>query len=88
MISFGVARLLGRELIERFLSGHINFCGECSDKLITKAVFASRLMPAVSFDVVSYGAGLTKISLRKFAVATFVGMLPPTLVYVCASHAA
>ena len=82
VVSFGIARLLGRELIERFLSGHINFCSRCSDKLLTKAIFISRLIPGVSFDVVSYGAGLTKISLRKFSVATFVGMLPLTFLYV------
>jgi uncharacterized membrane protein YdjX (TVP38/TMEM64 family) len=82
VVSFGIARFLGRELIERFLSGHINFCAQCSDKLLAKAIFISRLIPGVSFDVVSYGAGLTKISLRKFSVATFVGMLPLTLLYV------
>ncbi|MDH3212205.1 MAG: TVP38/TMEM64 family protein [Myxococcales bacterium] len=82
VVSFGIARLLGRALIERSLSGHINFCGQCSDKLLTKAIFISRLIPGVSFDVVSYGAGLTKISLRKFSLATFVGMLPLTFLYV------
>jgi len=82
VVSFAIARLLGRELIERFLSGHINFCDQCSDKLLTKAIFISRLIPGVSFDVVSYGAGLTKISLRRFSVATFVGMLPLTFLYV------
>jgi uncharacterized membrane protein YdjX (TVP38/TMEM64 family) len=82
VVSFGIARTLGRELIERFLSGHINFCAECSDKLLGKAIFISRLIPGVSFDVVSYGAGLTKISLRRFSVATFLGMLPLTFLYV------
>jgi uncharacterized membrane protein YdjX (TVP38/TMEM64 family) len=32
----------------------------------------------VSFDVVSYGAGLTKMSLSRFSIATFLGMLPLT----------
>ena len=35
----------------------------------------------VSFDVVSYGAGLTKMSLSRFSIATFLGMLPLTFVY-------
>ena len=35
----------------------------------------------VSFDVVSYGAGLTKMSLMRFSIATFLGMLPLTFVY-------
>jgi uncharacterized membrane protein YdjX (TVP38/TMEM64 family) len=79
--SFLIARFLGREVIERFLGGHINFCTKCSDRLLTKVVFLSRLLPIVSFDIVSYGAGFTKISLKRFSIATFLGMLPLTFVY-------
>jgi uncharacterized membrane protein YdjX (TVP38/TMEM64 family) len=46
-----------------------------------KVIVLSRLLPIVSFDVVSYGAGLTKMSLKTFSVATFLGMLPLTFVY-------
>ena len=82
MVSFFVARWLGRDLIARFLKGHINFCQQCSDRLLIKIVFLARLIPAVSFDMVSYGSGLTKMSWAKFAMATFVGMLPLTSIYV------
>lgn len=81
VISFTIARILGRELIERFLGGHINFCTSCSDKVLTKIVFLSRLMPFVSFDIISYGSGLTKMSLRKFTIATILGMIPLTFIY-------
>lgn len=76
-----MARYLGREFIERFLSGHINFCTECSDRFLTKVVFLSRLLPVVSFDVVSYGAGFTKMSLKNFTGATLIGMIPLTFIY-------
>ena len=79
--SFLIARNLGRELIEKYLGGHVNFCPRCSDRILTKIVFFSRLLPVVSFDIVSYGAGLTKMSLRKFSVATFFGMIPLTFIY-------
>ncbi|RLJ19773.1 hypothetical protein DJ030_08400 [bacterium endosymbiont of Escarpia laminata] len=82
MISFLIARFLGRDLIESLISGHINFCTLCSDRLLTKIVFFSRLMPMISFDIVSYGAGLTKMSLVKFSIATYLGMLPLTYLYV------
>ena len=81
VISFMTARLLGREFIERFLGGHVNFCETCSDKLLTKIVFFSRLLPFVSFDVISYGAGLTKMSLKKYSLATLLGMIPLTFIY-------
>ena len=87
VLSFLIARSLGREVLSRFLTGHINFCRHCSDKLLTRVVLVSRLIPFVSFDIVSYGAGLTAMSLPKFTLATFVGMLPLTFLYVSAGSA-
>ena len=81
LISFWIARRLGSAFVARALGGHVSFCSACSDKLLTGVVFASRLIPAVSFDLVSYGAGLTAMSTVRFGVATFLGMLPLTLVY-------
>ncbi|MBS3919812.1 MAG: TVP38/TMEM64 family protein [Deltaproteobacteria bacterium] len=79
--SFLIARFLGGKFIERFISGHISVCTQCSDKLLTKIIFLSRLLPFISFDIISYGAGLTKMSLKNFILATFLGMLPLTFVY-------
>lgn len=81
LASFMIARFVGRGFLERFLGGHVNFCTECSDKLVGRVVFFSRLVPFISFDVVSYGAGLTKMSLGRFALATGMGMAPATFVY-------
>jgi uncharacterized membrane protein YdjX (TVP38/TMEM64 family) len=81
LISFSLARFLGREVLERYLKGHINFCTPCSDRLLTKLVLMGRLMPVLSFDLISYGAGLTKMSVKKFIMANFIGMLPLTFVY-------
>lgn len=81
-MAFLLGRFLGRALIERVVSGHINFCAACSDHLLGRLVFVSRLIPFISFDVVSYGAGLTKMSLLRFSVATYLGMLPLTVLYV------
>ena len=80
-LAFLLARFLGRRLLERVLTGHINFCVDCSDKLLTRVVLVSRLLPFVSFDIVSYGAGLTGMSLRRFVLATALGMIPLTFVY-------
>ncbi|UCF87245.1 MAG: TVP38/TMEM64 family protein [Nitrospiraceae bacterium] len=81
VISFLISRFLGREFIERFLGGHVNFCTSCSDRILTKFVFLSRLLPFISFDIISYGAGLTKMSLRMFVIATVIGMIPLTFIY-------
>jgi len=81
VISFSIARLLGRDLIERFLGGHINFCTVCSDRLLTKIVLFSRLLPIFSIDIISYGAGLTKMSLKRFSLATVLGLIPLAFIY-------
>lgn len=81
VFSFLIARFLGRGFIEPFLKGHINFCSRCSDRLLSRMVFISRLIPVVSFELVSYGAGLTKMSLRSFVLSTFFGMIPLTFIY-------
>lgn len=87
LASFGIARWLGRELVARLLGGHIQFCTHCSDRLLTRVVFLSRLLPFVSFDLVSYGAGLTKMSPGRFALATGLGMIPVTLLYTYSGYA-
>jgi uncharacterized membrane protein YdjX (TVP38/TMEM64 family) len=87
LVSFGIARWLGREVIARFLGGHIQFCTHCSDRLLTRVVLLSRLLPIVSFDLVSYAAGLTRMSASRFALATGLGMIPLTLLYTHSGHA-
>lgn len=81
LLSFLISRYLGRELVEKIFRSHIHLCPNCSDKLLFKVVIISRLIPVVSFDIISYGAGLTKMSLRSFAMATFFGMIPLTFIY-------
>jgi uncharacterized membrane protein YdjX (TVP38/TMEM64 family) len=49
----------------------------CTDHQLMGVVFFARLIPIFSFEV-SFGAGLTKISLKNFAFATLFGMAPPT----------
>lgn len=39
-------------------------------------VFLTRLMPQISFDIVSYLTGLTSLKSWKFIIATFLGMIP------------
>jgi uncharacterized membrane protein YdjX (TVP38/TMEM64 family) len=78
IISFLIGRALGREVLSRWLKRDITFCEQCSDQHLLGLVMLARLLPIFSFDIVSYGTGLTQMSLKAFALATFVGMLPPT----------
>ncbi len=78
ILSFLIGRALGREFLNRWLKQDISFCEHCSDHHLFGLMIVARLVPIFSFDIVSYGAGLTRMSLKTFALATFVGMIPPT----------
>ena len=43
---------------------------------MTVIVFVSRLVPFMSFDLMSYAAGLSAIKFWRFALATLLGLLP------------
>ena len=45
-----------------------------SQNALMGIVFVSRLLPFLSFDIVSYGAGLTTLSAWRFALATLAGL--------------
>ena len=82
ILCFLIARALGREALSRFMNTGATFCQKCTDHQLMGAMFLARLIPIFSFDVVSYGAGLTNISLKTFALATLFGMAPPTFAFV------
>ena len=80
-IAFLLARFLGRDFVESMVGKQVVICCECSEALLTRVIFFSRLLPLISFDVVSYGAGLTRMSLWKFTLATILGFIPMTFIY-------
>ncbi|UCG59763.1 MAG: TVP38/TMEM64 family protein [Phycisphaerales bacterium] len=47
-----------------------------------KIVLLTRLSPVFPFNILNYAYGLTKISFWKYAVASWIGMLPGTVMYV------
>jgi uncharacterized membrane protein YdjX (TVP38/TMEM64 family) len=76
IIAFFIARLAGKEIVSRF-TGKISvppWIGSQNSMMIT--VLLSRLVPFISFDLISYVAGLTSIKLWRFALATLVGLMP------------
>jgi uncharacterized membrane protein YdjX (TVP38/TMEM64 family) len=81
ILSFLIARAVGREWLQKVLRLDVRFCELCSDRHLVTVLVLARLLPIVSFDVISYGAGLTNMSVITFALATLVGMVPPTLAF-------
>jgi len=57
----------------------ITFSDRIARRELTYIVLFARLEPVFSFSLVSYGAGLTSMSLTAFALSTLVGMTPGTI---------
>ena len=76
LIAFAIARYLRPVAVARWLDARLTFQRVDSQHALMVAVCASRLAPFVSFDLVSYAAGLTPLSLWRFALATLIGILP------------
>jgi len=81
-LDFAIARWYGRPVVERFISGEML---DKTDGFFKRngvlAVFITRLTPIVPFKVVSYGAGLTKMSPLRFIIATGIGQTPAIVLY-------
>ncbi|MCF6272326.1 MAG: VTT domain-containing protein [Rhodobacteraceae bacterium] len=76
LIAFGLSRLFGRKAILKWFGSKADFGLLGSQNALTITVLASRLMPFVSFDLVSYAAGLSALHFWRFALATLAGIIP------------
>lgn len=76
LIAFGLSRWLGRSVIQSWFRESLETGLLGSQNALTVTVFFSRILPFVSFDMISYAAGLSKIKLWRFAAATLLGVIP------------
>ncbi|MDE2489780.1 MAG: TVP38/TMEM64 family protein, partial [Elusimicrobia bacterium] len=53
-----------------------------------KVVFLTRLSPVLPFNLLNYGYGLTEVGLGEYALASWLGMMPGTFLYVYLGAAA
>ena len=78
-LAFYLARWLGRPFVARWVRG------SPVDGLIERygawGILLLRLFPVVSFDFVSFAAGLTVMRPIPFGLATLLGMMPASLAF-------
>ena len=79
---FYIARALGIQRITELISQPaVDKANDFVEKYGTYAILVARLIPFISFDVVSYFAGATRMRFLGFWIATGIGQMPATLVY-------
>ena len=73
--AFIIARITGHELFHKAIKNRWSL-GRFGSQNALMMIFISRLIPFMSFDLVSYAAGLTAITLWRFIIATLFGLIP------------
>jgi uncharacterized membrane protein YdjX (TVP38/TMEM64 family) len=82
--AFLVGRYMARDWVAKKLENHPRF-KSIDDAVATegwKIVGLTRLSPVFPFNLLNYAYGLTKVSLRDYFFASWIGMLPGTVMYV------
>jgi uncharacterized membrane protein YdjX (TVP38/TMEM64 family) len=82
--AFLAGRTFARGWVSRRIEGNERF--RAIDEAVAgegwKIVGLMRLSPVIPFNLLNYVFGLTRVSLRDYVLASWVGMIPGTLMYV------
>ena len=82
--AFLVGRYFARDSVARRIEGNERF--RAIDEAVAregwKIVGLTRLSPVFPFNLLNYAFGLTRVSLRDYFFASWIGMLPGTVMYV------
>lgn len=81
-LSFYIARFLGRDFVMHLIKHKAEWFEAGVERRGFLIVLIMRLVPLIPFDVISYGAGLSKIKFTDFLMGTLLGIIPGVLVYV------
>jgi len=82
--AFLVGRYLARDAIARKIEKHEKFA--TIDRAVAdegwKIVLLTRLSPIFPFTLLNYAFGLTRVKLSHYVLASWLGMIPGTVMYV------
>ena len=82
IVCFSIARNLGRPVVKRLVNPvHL----ETADRILKKyekyVILLFGFVPVISFDVISYAAGLTLLTYGEFILLLLVAQIPSALFY-------
>ena len=82
--AFLISRYLARDWVMRKIGAHPAFVA--IDQAVAdegwRIVFLTRLSPIFPFFLMNYAYGLTRISLRDYVLATWIGIIPGSTLFV------
>lgn len=78
LVAYAIGRTLGQAAVQTLTGRSLTIAAEGKD-IGAGLVLVSRLLPVLPFGFLSYGWGLADVPARPYAIATLLGMTPPTL---------
>jgi uncharacterized membrane protein YdjX (TVP38/TMEM64 family) len=87
IVCFAIAKTLGRPVVERLVNrAHL----EAADRILKRyeryVILVFGFVPVISFDVISYAAGLTLLSYWEFIPLVCIAQVPSALFYTLFVH--
>ena len=81
-VCYYISKILGRDIVVKLTSKTgLESVDVFFEKYGRHSILIARLLPFMSFDIVSYAAGLTSMKFLPFFIATGIGQTPATIVY-------
>ena len=82
MVCFSIAKTLGRPAVERLVrKDHLETADRALKKYEKYVILLFGFVPVVSFDVISYAAGLTLLAYWEFFLLVCIAQVPSALFY-------
>lgn len=83
-LAFLIGRYFARDWIGKKIESKPKFAAidDAIGREGAKIVFLLRLSPVFPFNLLNYGLGITRVPFGKYVLASWLGMLPGTLLYV------
>lgn len=86
-LMFIISRKFGRDYAKNLLKKRLSpkqhdKIFNVSDEKLMVSLVVLRLIPLVPYNLINYGYGLTNISLIKYMIASVLGIIPGTIVFL------
>lgn len=82
VVAFLISRSLGRAAVQGVSNERVRALDARVGEHAFAAVLLARLVPLVPFTTANYAFGLTSVPLASYALATAIGIVPGTAIYV------
>lgn len=85
--AYWIGRTLGRSAVQALTGKAIYLSKRRGERYLSWVIWITHLIPVFPFDLVSYGAGISGLPFKRFALPCLLGVIPCTLLLTHAGAA-